>query len=92
MKLQFVSDWKIHECDDGNSVVFNPFTGDLHALSELSGALLWQLKEREMSGEELFAELNATYPNLDTSVLAQDVRLSVSKLLELAVICICKPS
>lgn len=80
------SDWVLRLLSDGSAVVYNPHSGDLHALSEFAATVVEKISDGRASFVELIDSLVVVYPDVDREELLRESEFHVSSLTTLGVI------
>lgn len=87
MYLGFSRDWQLRRFADSSSVIYNPFTGELHALSRLPTRLLVLLFAAEMTEAALCKTILEGHSlEYDAASLTTDTMQHLAALIELGVI------
>ncbi len=86
MKLRIVEDWEFRFLSDASATVFNPYTGDLHALQEFSARLVRAVPGSGLELGSLLDMLAAGLPGVDPLALERETRQCISSLIEIGVI------
>lgn len=79
-------DWHYRSLSDSGAVLYNPFTGDLHALPELVASLYVLLATPGVCSDVLIDATVAAYPDDDPVAVRNEVISHLSSLIQLGAI------
>lgn len=84
--LHITEDWEFRLLSDASAVVFNPYTGDLHALAELPARLVEAASGFGFPFEKLLDTLVADFQDVEPLALEREAWSCISSLIEIGVI------
>ncbi len=78
--------WEFFRFEDGEGLVYHPYTGELCGLSELSSDIVEMVTGSEVSCGNLFSNLALVWTNCPQGELETEVRRQLKTLLDIGVI------